>query len=140
MSADVHHDGLSTQPKRPEMTLGELFGEMTSELATLFRKEVELAKVETRAEAKRAGVAAGWFAGSAIAALLALSMLSFALAWLLDDAMPRSLAFAIVGALWAIDAAVMVSAARRKAQQIELLPETRTTIQEDMQWAKTQTS
>lgn len=133
-------EDLSTQPKRAEMTLGELFSEMTSELSTLFRKEVELAKTEGREEAKRAGVAAGWFAGVGVAALLALTMLSFALAWLLDDVMPRSLAFALVGVLWAIDAAVMLSTAKKKAQQVQPLPETTQTIKEDIQWAKTQTS
>lgn len=133
-------EDLSTQPKRAEMTLGELFSEMTSELSTLLRKEVELAKTEGREEAKRAGVAAGWFAGVGVAALLALTMLSFALAWLLDDVMPRSLAFALVGVLWAIDAAVMLSTAKKKAQQVQPLPETTQTIKEDIQWAKTQTS
>jgi hypothetical protein len=29
----------ATQPKRPELSLGELIGEMTGELSTLFRKE-----------------------------------------------------------------------------------------------------
>jgi hypothetical protein len=141
MSSDTGgRDDLATQPKRAEMTLGELFSEMTSELSTLFRKEVELAKTEGREEAKRAGVAAGWFAGVGVAALLALTMLSFALAWLLDDVMPRSLAFALVGVLWAIDAAVMLSAAKKKARRIEPLPETTQTIKEDIQWAKTQTS
>lgn len=131
---------LATQPKRPELSLGELFSQMTSELSTLFRKEIELAKAEGRDEMKRAGVAAGWFAGTAVAAVLALVMLSFAGAWLLDDVMPRSAAFAIVAVLWAIDAVVMLSAAKKKVQQIEPLPETTQTIKEDLQWAKTQTN
>ncbi len=139
--SNVHGgEDLSVQPKRAEMTLGDLFSEMTAELSTLFRKEIELAKTEGREEARRAGIAAGWFGGAALAGLLALTMLSFGLAWLLDDAMPRSLAFAIVGVLWAIDAAVMVSAARKKAREIRPLPETTQTIKEDIQWATTQTS
>lgn len=141
MSYDTSgREDLSTQPKRAEMTLGELFAEMSSELGELFRKEIELAKTEGREEVKRAGVAAGWFAGAGVAAMLALTMLSFTLAWLLDDAMPRSLAFLIVGVIWAIGAAVMASSAKKKAQQIEPLPETTQSIKEDIQWAKTQTS
>lgn len=138
MSSDM--DDLTTQPKRAEMTLGELFGEMTSELSTLFRKEVELAKTEGREEVKQAGVAAGWFAGAGVAALLGLTLFSFALSWLLDDAMPRSLAFFVVGAIWVIAAAVMASSAKKKMQQVQALPETTQTIREDLQWAKTQTS
>ena len=45
---------IATTPKRPEASLGELVAEMTSELSTLFRQEVELAKVEARQEASRA--------------------------------------------------------------------------------------
>ena len=45
----------ATQPKQPDRSLGELFGQMTTDVSTLFRKEIELAKVELRDEAKRAG-------------------------------------------------------------------------------------
>ena len=38
--ADFGYDE-ATEPKRPEMSLGELFQEMTGELGTLFRKEIE---------------------------------------------------------------------------------------------------
>ncbi len=129
-----------TQPKRAEMSLGELFSEMTSELSSLFRKEVELAKTEGRDEVRRASVAVGWFGGTGVAALIVLTMLSFAGAWLLDDVMPRSLAFAVVAAFWAVAGYAMFVAARKKMQTIEPLPQTTQTIKEDLQWVKTQTS
>ena len=130
----------ATTPKRPERTLGELFGEMTSELSTLFRKEVELAKVEGREELKRAGAAAGMFAGAGVAGWLAVLFSSFALAWLLDQAMNTALAFVIVAVLWGIVALVLVSSARKKAKQIKPLPETTDTLKEDVQWLKAQKS
>ena len=74
---------------------------MTSELSTLFRQEIELAKTEARDEAKKAGKAGAMFGGAAVAGWLALLLLSLALAWLLDQAMNTALAFAIVGVLWA---------------------------------------
>jgi F0F1-type ATP synthase assembly protein I len=128
----------ATTPKRAERSLGELFGEMTSELSNLFRKEVQLAKVEGRAEVKRAGAAAGMFAGAGIAGWLALLFVSLALAWLLDQAMNTALAFLLVGVLWAVVAVVLLSSAKKKAKQVEPLPETTETLKEDMEWLKAQ--
>jgi uncharacterized membrane protein YqjE len=137
---EVHEESLPTAPKRPEMSLGELFGELTDELATLFRKEVQLARTEATEEAGRMGRVAGMFGTAAIAALLCLSMLSMGLAWWLDEAMHRALAFAIVGVMWAVVAAVLVARARRTAKDIEVLPVTKQTLKEDVEWAKAQKS
>ena len=54
----------ATDPKRPEASLGELVSEMTSDLSTLFRKEIELAKTEARDELKQAGKAGGMLGGA----------------------------------------------------------------------------
>jgi len=130
----------ATEPKRPDMSLGELFGEMTSEVGTLIRKELELAKVEGREEVKRAAAAGGMFAGAGLGAWLALLFASFALAWLLDEAMHIALAFLLVGVLWGVIALILLGTAKRKAKEIEPLPQTRETIKEDVEWARTQTS
>jgi len=130
----------ATQPKRPDASLGELLGDMTADLSTLLRKEVELAKTEAREEASKAGKAAGMLGVGALAAWLALVMLSLALAWLLDQGLNTALSFAIVGVLWAIAAAVLVTAGRRKLTELKTLPQTTETIKEDVAWAKAQTS
>ena len=132
----------ATQPKRPDQSLGELLSEMTGDLSSLFRKEIELAKVEAREEASHAGRAAALFGGAAIAGWLALLLLSLALAWLLDDEadLDRALSFAIVGALWVIAAFVMQRIARTKLAHVRGLPQTKETLKEDVEWAKAQTS
>jgi uncharacterized membrane protein YqjE len=130
----------ATQPKRPDRTLGELFGEMTSDVSTLLRKEIELAKVEAREEATRLGKGAGMFAGAGVAGWLALLFLSFALAWLLDQAMNTALAFAIVGVLWALAALVLVMKGKQNIKSVEGLPTTVQTLKEDVEWAKQQKS
>ena len=130
----------ATQPRRPDMSLGELFSEMTSELGDLFRKEVELAKVEGREEVKRAGAAAGMFGAAALGAWMTITFLSFALAWWIDDALNRAVSFLIVGVVWAIASAVLLSVAKKKAADIEALPETTRTLKEDVQWARAQKS
>jgi Putative Actinobacterial Holin-X, holin superfamily III len=130
----------ATEPKRPEASLGELVSEMTSELSTLFRKEIDLAKTEAREELKQAGKATGMFGGAALGGWMAVLLLSLALAWLLDQAMNTALAFAIVGVLWAIVAFILLRAGRQMLARVRGLPPTRDTIKEDVEWARAQKS
>ena len=133
-------DDAARQPKRSDASLGELLSEMTSELSTLFRKEIELAKTETRQEVGQTGKAAALFGSAALAGWLALLLFSLALAWLLDQELNRALSFAIVGGLWAIGALVFAGAARKSLDRVRVLPQTRETIKEDIEWAKAQKS
>jgi F0F1-type ATP synthase assembly protein I len=128
----------ATQPKRPDSSLGELLSEVSSDISTLFRQEIELAKLEAKEEAKRVGTGAGMFGAAGVAGLLALILISFAAAWLLDQAMNTALAFLIVGLIWAIAAAVMALAGKRQMKRATPpLPTTTQTIKEDVQWART---
>ena len=132
---------LPTEPKAPEKSLGQLFSELTADLSTLMRKEVELAKVETKQEVSRAGKAGGMLGGGAFAGYFALLFLSFALAWLLDEWMHTALAFLIVGLLYAVVAAVLVVRGRARLQDVNPVPQqTVETLKEDVQWAKAQRS
>ncbi|HEY0519786.1 MAG TPA: phage holin family protein, partial [Ilumatobacteraceae bacterium] len=85
------------EPKSPEMTLGELFSQLSSDLSTLFRKEVQLAKIEAKEEVSKVGKASASMAGAAVGGLIALMMLSFALAWWIDQALNTAVSFLIVG-------------------------------------------
>jgi uncharacterized membrane protein YqjE len=129
-----------TEPRRPDASLGELFKEMTSELSGLFRQEVELAKVESREELRRTTKAAGALAVGVLGAFLAVLFVSLAAAWLLDQGLNTALSFFIVAVVWAIVAAVLLSAGRRKLRDVRPLPETTASIKEDMEWAKHPTS
>lgn len=138
MSQSTADPGSATQPRRPEATLGELFGEMTQNVSTLLRKEIELAKLEAREEVSRVGRGAGMFAGAGLAAWMTLLFLSLGLAWLLDQAMNTALAFAIVGVVWAIVGAVLALRGKSEMKNVKPLPETVATLKEDVQWAKQQ--
>jgi hypothetical protein len=137
LEAGTTHDP-ATEPKRAEASLGELVAEMTSDLSTLFRKEIELAKTEARDELKQAGKAAGMLGGAGLAGWMAVLLLSLALAWLLDQAMNTALAFAIVGGLWGVAAFVLQRTGRAALAGVRGLPTTRDTIKEDVEWAKAQ--
>jgi hypothetical protein len=132
---------LPTEPKAAEKSLGELFSELTSDLSNLFRKEVELAKVETKEEVARAGKAGGMLGGGALAGYFALLFLSFALAWLLDEWMHPALAFLIVGLVYGVVAAVLALQGRARLQTVNPVPQqTVETLKEDVQWARAQRS
>ena len=108
----------------PEASLGELFGELGSDLSQLLRKEVELAKVEAREEAHRLTKAATFGTIAGIAGLLALVILSMALAWWIDEALNTAVAFAIVGGIWVVIAAIAAPIARNALSQVRPLPQT----------------
>jgi len=127
----------ATEPQRPEASLGELIKEMTSDVSDILRKEVELAKVETREEVKKAVPGVGMMAAAAVGGLMFLTFISFALAWLLDQAMNTALAFLIVAVLWAVIAGVLFTTGRKRLRQVRPLPQTTETLKEDVQWAKT---
>ena len=131
----------SFEPK--EASLGELFGEMSSNLSALIRKEMELARVELKAEARQAGKAGGMLGAAAFVGYLAVLIVSFALAWGINDAFNNAgwLGFVIVGLLYGAVAAVLFEQGRDKLKEINPVPEqTVATLKEDAQWMKEQKS
>jgi hypothetical protein len=68
---------------------------------------------------------------------MALLFLSLAIAWGLAAALPRGVAFLIVGLLYAAGAAVLFVIARERAKKINPVPEqTVETLKEDVEWLK----
>jgi hypothetical protein len=128
----------ATQPRRPDESLGQLFGDMTRDLGDLFRKELELAKTEAKDEARDMAKAGTKFGVAALAGWLAVLFASLCVAWLLDQAMNRALAFLIVGVVWAIVAAVSASAGRKQLKEVRPIPTTVETLKEDAQWVREQ--
>ncbi len=128
-------------PRQDDRSLGELMGQLTSDLSTLLRQELELAKLETKEEVQRAGRAGGILGGAALAGLLTAVMVSFALAAFLDNWMHTALAFLITGLLWASASAVLAARGRRQLRQVRPVPEqTMETLKEDLAWARAQNS
>ena len=124
-----------------ERSLGEIVGDLSHDLTTLVKQELDLARTELKAEAAKAGKGAGMLGGAGVAGLLALILGSFALAYLLDNWMPVELAFLIVTLLWAIVGAVLAARGRRELKNANpQLPETQQTLKEDAQWARAQKS
>jgi len=123
-----------------ETSIGELIGNISSDLSQLFRQEVELAKVELRQEATKAGKAAGMLGVAGFAGYLAVVLLSFAAVFGLANVMDGGWAALIVAVVWAIIGAVLYAAGRKRLKTVDPMPRrTVDTLKEDAQWLKNPT-
>ena len=114
---------------------------MTKELQALVRKELDLAKAETKEELQRAAAAGKRFGVAGLAGYLAVVMLSFAASWALTAVMPTGWAFFAVGAVLGLVAAAMALQGRRQLREFHPVPqETAETLKEDVQWLKSRKS
>jgi hypothetical protein len=116
--------------KADNASLGELLGDVTRDLSTLMRQEVELAKAELKQSTSRAGKGAGMLAGAGIGGHFVLLFLSLALMWALGAIMALGWAALIVAVIWAIIAAILASTGRKELKQIKGLPQTGETLSE----------
>ena len=90
----------------PSRSFGDVFGDLSDELNTLVRRELQSAKDELRAHAGtgRADVLLG---GAAAAAALCVLFASFAVAIALAELMPLGFAFLAVAVAYGVGAAVL---------------------------------
>ncbi|SDP28295.1 Putative Holin-X, holin superfamily III [Nakamurella panacisegetis] len=109
-------------------SLGELISEITTDLSTLMRQEVELAKAELTQSAKRAGKGTGLFAGAGGAGHFVLLFLSISLWWALGDHLGYGWSALIVAILWGIAAAVMALMGKKEFSAIRGLDRTSETL------------
>jgi F0F1-type ATP synthase assembly protein I len=119
-------------------SLGEIVGDIATNMSTLVKQEIDLAKSEMKQEVTKVGKGAGMFGGAALAGFLTLVFVSFALAYLLDNWMAVELAALIVAVLWGIVAAVLAMVGRKNLKEANpQLPTTQQTLKEDVEWART---
>jgi hypothetical protein len=116
--------------KADNASLGELLGDVTRDLSTLMRQEVELAKAELKQSATKAGKGGGMLAGAGVAGHFVLVFLSLALMFALGALMPLGWAAVIVAVIWAIIAAILASIGRKELKQIQGMPQTGETLSE----------
>ncbi len=118
------------QAKADSTSLGDLLGEVTRDISTLMRQEVELAKAELKQSAAQAGRGAGMLAGAGVAGHFVLLFLSLALWYALGELIGLGWSAVVVAVLWAIVAAVLASIGRRELNAVKGMPQTAETIQE----------
>ena len=95
--------------KADTTSLGDLLSEVTRDLSTLIRQEIELAKAELKQSGTRAGKGGGMLAGAGIAGHFVLLFLSIALWYALGELMGLGWSAVVVAIIWAIIAAILAS-------------------------------
>jgi uncharacterized membrane protein YqjE len=124
-----------------ERSLGQVVSDLSTDLSTLMKQEVQLAKVELKEEVGKVGKGAAMLGGAGFAGWFVLLFLSLALTFLLDSWLPIEVAALITAAVWAVVAAVLALVGRKELQESNpQLPRTQETLKEDVQWARAQKS
>jgi hypothetical protein len=106
-----------------QVSLGTLISEISQDLSTLMRQELELAKSELTTEATKTGKAAGMLGGAGFAGYMVLLFASLAVWWGLANAMDPAWAALIVAAIWAAVGAVLFVSGRDKLRAVHPKPE-----------------
>lgn len=104
-------------------SVGDLVGQVTRDLSTLMRQELELAKAEIKTEASKAGKGAGMLGGAGFAGYMTLLFLSIALWWGLVNVMDAGWAALIVAVLWAVIAGILYATGRGELRNVNPKPE-----------------
>ena len=112
----------TVQPPRPQVeepTIGRLVSDATRDVSTLVRGEIELAKAELKVSLRAGGVGAALLAVAAVLCLIAVILLSFAIAYFIVMAgLHPAWAFLIVFGAYLLLAAIFAFVGLRKVKQV----------------------
>jgi len=131
----------TTTDSSDQRSLGQVVSDLSTDLSTLMKQEMQLAKVELKEEIGKVGKGAGMLGGAGFAGYFVLLFLSLALMFMLDNWLPIEIGALITALLWGAIAAVLAIVGRKELKEANpQLPQTQQTLKEDVQWAKAQKS
>jgi Flp pilus assembly protein TadB len=110
--------------------LGDLLAEVSRDLSTLIRQEVELAKAEVSDSAKKAGKGAGLLGGAAVAGYFALLFLSICIWWALGYLIGNAWSALILAVIYGVVALVLYLRGRTQLKTVQGMPQTAATVKE----------
>ena len=106
-------------PANDDPTIGKLVGDVSNDVSSLIRSEIELAKTELKFSAKAGGVGIGLFAAAAFLLVLAVIMLSVAFAYFIHfTGLDLAWCFLIVFVFYALVAAVLGLVGYRSVRKV----------------------
>jgi hypothetical protein len=111
-----------------DRSLGDLISEVTQDLSTLMRQELELAKAELQQSATRAGKGAAMLGGAGLAGYFVLLFASLALWWAIGSATGLGWSAVIVAVIWGVIGAVLYAAGRNSLKSVRGIPKTADTV------------
>lgn len=110
----------ATRPSSDDPTIGRLVADASRDISSLLTKEIELAKSELKVSITAGGVGIALFAGAAFIALLAVIMLSVAIAYFIHWAgLGLHWSFLIVFGFYLLVAGLLGFLGVRKVKQIK---------------------
>ena len=121
-----------------EPTIGRLIADTTSDLSTLIRSEIELAKTELQFSVKAGGLGVALFAVAGFLAVLGVIMVSCAAAFALSyfDWLNVALGFLIVFAVYILLAGILAFIGLRKVKQVRAPEKTIAAVKSNKQVLK----
>ena len=111
----------ATPTGEDDPTIGRLVHDATRDISTLVQKEIQLAKSELKVSVKAGGIGVGLFAAAGFLLVLAVIMLSVAIAYFINwngDGLALHWAFLIVFAFYALIAALLVFVGVRSVKKV----------------------
>jgi hypothetical protein len=117
-----------SEQKAANTSLGDLLSEVTRDISTLMRQEVDLAKAELKQSASRAGKGAGLYGGAGYAGMMAILFLSIALWWALGTLIGGGWSGVVVALIWAVIALVLFLVGRKQMKEVKGAPQTVQTL------------
>jgi hypothetical protein len=115
--------GSGNGPDVSQSSVGQLIGDVSRDLSSLMRQELELAKVELKTEVTKTRKAAGMLGGAGFAGYMVLLFLSIALWAGLSNVMDAGWAGLLVAAVWAVIGTVLGVTGRSRLRSVHPKPE-----------------
>ena len=111
-------------------SLGDILGDVSRDMSTLMRQELELAKAELKESGTKAGKGAGLLGGAGVAGHFVLVFLSLAMTFALGALIGLGWSALIVAVIWAIIAAVLAAKGKKALKEVRGMPQTAETVKE----------
>ena len=121
MSQPMHRAAGTPVAAGEEPTIGRLVHDASKDISSLVHQEIQLAKSELTVSVKNAGVGAGLFAAAAFLGVLAIIMLSVAIAYFINwnnHGLALHWAFLIVFGFYVVVAGLLVLMGIRKVKKV----------------------
>jgi len=131
--------GTRPDEARRDESMGQLVKDLSQDISTLVRQELQLAKVEMTQKGKQAGVGAGLLGGAGAFGLAVVGGSMATIILILDTFMPNWLAALITTLAYAAVGAILALRGRDRLKEAGTpVPErAKESVKKDIEWAKT---
>ncbi|MDT3766491.1 phage holin family protein [Gleimia hominis] len=128
---------VNTTQSRPNTSIGELFGELSNQITSLIRGEIELTKLKATSTVKKAGLGAGLLAGGAVFGLFMLGWIFRTIEKAIALALPEwAAALIVVGILLVITLILVLVGIQALKKGMAEKPDPSTNLKLDVAAAK----